>query len=143
MSAGAFAAVSAGLNILGAIGHNKAVKKARDRALAQEEVRTSIELGNNARRTRQISGARKVSFGERNVFGRSSQARLLSDIGDGLRNEESLLIQEFFNKADIKSQASRSMKSPLSEGISGAISGFQFGMQVDSWRAGKADPGGG
>lgn len=128
--AGALLGASGG--ILGALGQNKAIRKARDRAIAQENVRTSIEIGNNARRTSQITGARKVSLGERNVFGRSSQAAILSDLSTGLRNEEALLLQEFFNIADIKSQASRQKANLFSAGLSGAISGFQFGSSLDS-----------
>lgn len=127
------ALLGAGGGILGALGQNKAVKKARDRAIAQEQVRTSIEIGNNARRTSQIAGARKVSLGERNVFGRSSQAAILSDLSTGLRNEEALLLQEFFNIADIKSQASRQKANVFSSAISGGIAGFQFGSELDSF----------
>ena len=128
----------AGLGILGAIGQNKSVRKARDRAIAQEQVRTSIEIGNNARRTSQITGARQVSLGRRNVFGRSSQAAVLSDISTGLRNEEALLMQEFFNIADIKSQASRQKANPLGAAISGGLSGFQFGSSLEGLMQARA-----
>lgn len=125
------ALLGSSMGILGALGQNRAVKKARDRAIAQENVRTAIEIGNNARRTSQITGARKVSLADRNVFGRSSQAALLSDLSTGLRNEEALMLQEFFNVADIKAQASRQRQSVFSSAVSGALSGFQFGSQLD------------
>ena len=125
--------LGATLGLFGALGNNKAVKRARDRAIAQETVRTSIEQDRNAKRTRTVEGGRLVNLGERGTFGRSSMQAVLSDLNQGLTNEEALELEKFFNIANIRSQASRSMQNPFTSAISSGISGFQFGKELNEY----------
>lgn len=128
MSQFAFAGIGALLNVFGASAANKRAKAAAARARASTIIQGSRQSNANARQTQRIVGDTSASFGERNVFGKSSKAILLDRFSRGSENEMDIRLNTYFKLVNIDTQLSQSKQSLGAAAFSGAISGFQFGQ---------------
>ena len=131
MTAFALAGVGAVLGIFSASAANKKAKAAAARARASALIQGSRQKNANAIQTSKIVGNKAASFGERNVYGRSSQAILLDKLSRGSEVEMDTNLNTYFKIIGINDQLQASKKSVAGAGISGALSGFSFGKSLE------------
>jgi len=128
----AFAAGGSLLSILGGMGNNKAVERAKRRAIAAAGVKATQLHERLGKQVGKATGASQVSQAERGSFGAGAKRLQLAILAEGLTEESNIEMTEFLEIGQIESDAASRKTNLFSAGLSGAMSGLSLGSRLGS-----------